>query len=98
MRGFQTPLYLLDGSLRLEDLRVMVPSPDELPERAEERIDEGPAYVSAPVSPRVSLHGLHAASLRHPPTAQVALPTPTPAALPQLADEASAAWGRGYWM
>ena len=43
MRGFQTPLCLLDGSLRLEDLRVMVPSPDKLPERVEERIDEGPA-------------------------------------------------------
>ena len=69
MRGFQTPRYLLDGSLRLEDLRVMVPSPDDLPERAEERIDEGPAYVSAPVRPHVALHGLHAASLRHPPTA-----------------------------
>ena len=43
MRGFQTPLCLLDSSLRLEDLRVMVPSPDKLPERVEERIDEGPA-------------------------------------------------------
>ena len=56
MRGFQTPRYL--GSFRLEDLRVMVPSPDELPERVEERIDEGPAHVFAPVRPHVSLYRL----------------------------------------
>ena len=43
MPGFHISIPFSSYSLRLEDLRVVVPPPDELPECAEELSDIGPA-------------------------------------------------------